>query len=141
VKFEEFGSHALVEDVPYAQINLATVLFGVADASFDATPEMRMPKVTEEAIVSLPPFRITGRIHLLPERELRDALREARSGLADSFEDHHAALVTFLAERFNLSEEKVEEALPAPPAGPPGRFERHRFGPGDGPPGFGPGGP
>ena len=73
--------------------------------------------------------------------ELRDALREARSSLADSFEERHAALVTFLAERFNLSEEKVEEALPDVPAGPPGMLERHRPGPGGGPPGFGPGGP
>ena len=76
VKFEEFGSHALVEDVPYAQINLATVLFGVAEAPMEATPDMRTPKVTEQAIVSLPPFRITGRIHLLPGRELRDALSQ-----------------------------------------------------------------
>ena len=76
VKFEEFGSHALVEDVPYAQINLATVLFGVADAPFETTPEMRMPKVPEEAIISLPPFRITGRIHLMPGRELRDELSQ-----------------------------------------------------------------
>src|SRR5918992_5292708 len=74
VKFEEFGSHALVDDAPYAQINLATVLFGVGESPVDTIPEMRTPKVTEEAIISLPPFRITGRIHLMPGRELRDAL-------------------------------------------------------------------
>ena len=32
VKFEEFGSHALVEEVPYAQVNLDTVLFAVTEA-------------------------------------------------------------------------------------------------------------
>jgi hypothetical protein len=58
--------------------------------------------------------------------ELRDAFREVRSNLDDDFGERQAALVTFLAERFNLPEEKVEEALPDFP-GPP--------------PGFGPGGP
>jgi hypothetical protein len=27
-------------------------------------------------MISIPPFRITGRIHLLPERDLREALSE-----------------------------------------------------------------
>ena len=35
-----------------------------------------MPKVPEEALIIVPPFRITGRIHLLPERNLVDALGE-----------------------------------------------------------------
>ena len=35
-----------------------------------------MPKVPEEAMIIIPPFRITGRIHLLPERNLVDALSE-----------------------------------------------------------------
>jgi hypothetical protein len=62
--------------------------------------------------------------------ELRKALREVRAGVDSAWENHHANLVAFLAERFGLSEEEVEQALPEPPR--PGRF-----GPG-GPPPFGP---
>jgi hypothetical protein len=76
VRFEEFGSRALIEQAPYAQINLDTVLFAVASESMEAVPEMRTVKVPETALISLPPFRITGRIHLLPERDLREALNE-----------------------------------------------------------------
>jgi F0F1-type ATP synthase membrane subunit c/vacuolar-type H+-ATPase subunit K len=68
--------------------------------------------------------------------ELRQALGEARSGVDSSFEQRHEDLVTFLADRLGVSREKVEEALPEPPA--PG--DRPRFGPG-GPPPPGHGGP
>jgi hypothetical protein len=76
VRFEEFGSRALIEQTPFAQINLDTVLFAVAAEAMEAVPEMRTVKVPETALISLPPFRITGRIHLLPERDLRQALNE-----------------------------------------------------------------
>jgi F0F1-type ATP synthase membrane subunit c/vacuolar-type H+-ATPase subunit K len=57
--------------------------------------------------------------------ELREALRETRAGVDAPFEEHHDNLVKFLADRFGLSEQKVEEALPEPPdAG-----ERPRFAP------------
>jgi hypothetical protein len=39
-------------------------------------PEMRTPKIPEQAMISIPPFRILGRIHLSPQRDLRDALEE-----------------------------------------------------------------
>jgi hypothetical protein len=68
--------------------------------------------------------------------ELRQALRETRAGLDSSFEQRHEVLVTFLAERLGVSRERVEEALPEPPA--PG--DRPRFGR-SGPPPLGHGGP
>jgi hypothetical protein len=68
--------------------------------------------------------------------ELREALRETRAGVDEPFRDHHEDLVAFLADRFGLSEERVEEALPEPPE----LGDRPRFGP-DGPPRFGPDGP
>jgi hypothetical protein len=63
--------------------------------------------------------------------ELRRALREARSGELDRVDSLHDDLVAFLADRFGLSEDEVEEALPEPP-----RFDRH--GPGGPPRPFGP---
>lgn len=61
---------------PYAQVNLAAVLFAVATEAIAAQPELRTPKVAEATLISIPPFSVTGRIHLLPEREIRDALQE-----------------------------------------------------------------
>jgi Clp amino terminal domain, pathogenicity island component len=65
--------------------------------------------------------------------ELRRALREVRAGEGSAFEDPRDDLVPFLAERFGLSEDEVEQALPEPP-----RPRWHWRG---GPPPFGPDGP
>lgn len=73
---DEYGSRSAVIRSEYAQVNLASVLFAVADMAIDPVPELRTPKVPEQAIISIPPFRITGRIHLLPERNLGTALEE-----------------------------------------------------------------
>lgn len=74
--FDEFGSTGVVVQTDYAQVNLGAVLFGVADEPVDPPPELRVPKVTERALISIPPFTITGHIHLSPERDLHQALGE-----------------------------------------------------------------
>jgi hypothetical protein len=74
--FDEFGSTGVVMQTDYAQVNLGAVLFGVADEPVDATPELRVPKVTERALITVPPFTVTGHIHLMPERDLHEALDE-----------------------------------------------------------------
>lgn len=61
---------------PYAQVNLGAVLFAVATEVIAAQPELRTPKVAEATLISIPPFSVTGHIHLLPEREIRVALQE-----------------------------------------------------------------
>ncbi len=76
VTLDEYGSRAVAIHSEYAQVNLATVLFAVADDVTVPAPELRMPKVPEQALISIPPFRIIGHIHLMPERHLRDALDE-----------------------------------------------------------------
>ena len=60
----------------YAQVNLGAVLFVVADTDVETRPDLRTPKVPEQALISIPPFRVTGRVHILPERDLREALTE-----------------------------------------------------------------
>lgn len=74
--FDEFGSTGVVMQTDFAQVNLGAVLFGVADEPVDPTPELRVPKVIERALISIPPFTITGHIHLMPERDLHQALGE-----------------------------------------------------------------
>jgi hypothetical protein len=76
VVMDEFGARTGTLRADYAQINLSTVLFGVADTPIEARPELRMPKVVEQALISIPPFRIVGHVHLLPGRDLREALGE-----------------------------------------------------------------
>ncbi len=78
--------------------------------------------------------------------DLRQAFRELHQDAQEGFKQRHEELVKFVAERFDLSTDKVERALPEPPAasgprpdGPPGG--RPHAGPGPspgGPPGFGP---
>lgn len=76
VVLEEFGSRGDVIRAPYAQVNLATVLFAVSDLPVEPVPELRTVKSRELALVTVPPFKLTGTIHLLPERELRESLLE-----------------------------------------------------------------
>lgn len=77
VVLDEYGSHGSTVRSDYAQINLGSVLFAVADASEgEPLPEMHTPKIAEQALVSIPPFKIIGRIHLTPDRDLSEALAE-----------------------------------------------------------------
>jgi hypothetical protein len=73
---DEYGSRTLASRTDFAQVNLGAVLFAVADSTIEPRPDLRTPKVPEMAMISIPPFRIIGRIHLLPERDLHEALSE-----------------------------------------------------------------
>jgi hypothetical protein len=73
---DEYGSSGVITKTEYAQVNLGAVLFAVADSTIEPRPDLRTPKVPEMALISIPPFKITGRIHLLPERDLHEALSE-----------------------------------------------------------------
>lgn len=76
VTMDEWGSTASPVRADFAQVNLASVLFAVADEAVEATPELRMPKITEQAFITVPPFRVVGTIHLPPEQNMRLALNE-----------------------------------------------------------------
>jgi hypothetical protein len=73
---DEYGARGMPVRSEYAQVNLGAVLFAVADTPVEARPDLRTPKVTEMALISIPPFRVSGRVHLMPERDLREALNE-----------------------------------------------------------------
>lgn len=76
VTFDEFGSTGVAIQSDYAQVNLGAVLFGVAHEPVEPVPELRVPKVSQRALIAVPPFTITGHIHLLPGRDLHGALDE-----------------------------------------------------------------
>lgn len=73
---DAYGSRDQPMQVEFAQVNLDAVLFAVTDEPVTAPPELRTPKVAEQALVSVPPFRVVGRVHLLPGRDLREGLDE-----------------------------------------------------------------
>ena len=76
VSTDEFGSRGDQLRAEFAQVNLASVLFAVVNEEIAPAPELRTPKIAEEALISVPPFKVTGFIHLMPERSLRNALSE-----------------------------------------------------------------
>ena len=76
VSSDEFGTRGETIRAAFAQVNLRAVLFAVADEPVQAAPALRTPKIAEEALISVPPFKVIGRIHLLPERSLEHALSE-----------------------------------------------------------------
>ena len=76
VMTDEFGPRGEQVRAEFAQVNLASVLFAVVNEAVTPAPELRTPKIAEEALISIPPFKVTGHIHLMPERSLRDALSE-----------------------------------------------------------------
>jgi hypothetical protein len=77
VTVEELGRRGETTRAEYAQVNLDAVLFAVTNDDVPAMPELRTPKQAAEAIISVPPFKVTGKIHLLAaETNLRQALTE-----------------------------------------------------------------
>lgn len=73
---EEFGARGQPDRADFAQVNLSTLLFAVADSIVEPQAELRLVKSQEEALVIVPPFKVVGRIHVLPGRDLREALAE-----------------------------------------------------------------
>jgi hypothetical protein len=74
---EDYGGRGQPIRAAFAQVNLDTVLFAVANTPVQPIPELRTPKTQEQAIIELPPFKITGTMHLLPTGgNLREALTE-----------------------------------------------------------------
>lgn len=76
VQFDEYRTASAVMRAEFAQVNLASVLFVVSDEVVPPEPALATPKASEEALISIPPFTIRGRIHVLPERPLREGLSE-----------------------------------------------------------------
>ena len=75
---DEYGSRSMATRTDFAQVNLDAVLFAVADTEVESRPDLRTQKVPEQAMISIPPFRVIGRVHVLPERGLGEALAELR---------------------------------------------------------------
>jgi len=76
VTSDEFGSRGETIRAEFAQVNLASVLFAVADTTVETLPELRTPKTPAQALISVPPFKVTGEIHVMQGHDLRAALSE-----------------------------------------------------------------
>ncbi len=77
VTVDELGSRGEPIRAGFAQVNLDAVLFAVAHDPVSNVPELRTPKTQEQAILSVPPFKVVGTIHLLHTGgNLREGLTE-----------------------------------------------------------------
>ena len=101
VTLEEYGSTDLPIRAEFAQVNLGSVLFAVSLTTVEPMRELRTPKVSERALLSVPPFRIVGQVHLMPERNLRDSLAELRGNFIPVTD------ATFWAERLGEARQTV----------------------------------
>ncbi len=73
----EFGQVGTRSHSEYAQVNLEAVLFAVAHDPVTPSPDLRTAKLPEPALVSVPPFKVLGTIHLMPaDGNLRSSLSE-----------------------------------------------------------------
>jgi hypothetical protein len=101
VTLEEYGSAETPTRAEFAQVNLASVLFAVSLTAVEPMRELRTPKVTERALLSIPPFRVVGHVHLLPERGLRSGLAELHGAFIPVTD------ATFWADRLGESRQTV----------------------------------
>ena len=79
VSLEELGSSDAPTRAEFAQITLGSILFAVSLQAVEPARGLRTLKVAARAFVSIPPFRVIGTVHLLPERTLRDSLADPRT--------------------------------------------------------------
>ena len=76
VTIQEHGPRGQAVSLPFAQVNLDAVLFATADIPVEPNPSMRVVKTAERAVVSVPPFRVAGNVHLLVgDGDIRAGLR------------------------------------------------------------------
>jgi hypothetical protein len=77
VNITDLDGRASAIEADVAQINLDAVLFAVVSTRTSPSPELRAPKMQREAIISVPPFRVTGTLHLpASAANLREALTD-----------------------------------------------------------------
>ena len=101
VILEEYGSADVPLRAEFAQVNLASVLFAVSLTTVEPVRELRTPKLAERALVSIPPFRVVGHVHLMPERSLRDSLAELQGAFIPVTD------ATFWSDRLSVTRETV----------------------------------
>lgn len=101
VTLEEYGSTDTPLRAEFALVNLASVLFAVSLTTVEPMRELRTPKVSERALISVPPFRIVGHVHLLPDRGLRASLGELQGAFLPVTD------ATFWAERVGEARQTV----------------------------------
>lgn len=125
---EELGVGGVSARAKFAQVNLNSLLFAVADTAVEPKPEMRLPKSPEDALIVLPPFKLLGRIHIIQGSELYAALSEMTGRFipltqATYWSDTlgvprtEASMVAFNRARADILAQ-LQEAEPPPPPAP-----------------------
>jgi hypothetical protein len=79
VLLEDLDAREAPVRAAYAQVNLDSILFAVSIQAVESNRRLHTPKVAERALVSVPPFRIIGDLHLVPASALRDGLAQLQA--------------------------------------------------------------
>ena len=77
VTMDEYGSRTGAVRAEFAQVNVATILFAVAGTA-RAGEEVLAASAPDQVLVSIPPFRIIGRIEGSGEGRLRETVQALR---------------------------------------------------------------
>lgn len=73
----EYDDPTATLDAPQVHVSLDAVLFGIAAVDAAARPEMRIPKRPIKAQIAIPPFRLTGTVHVTQGSRPAEALLNA----------------------------------------------------------------
>ena len=137
---EELGERGVAARAKFAQVNLNSLLFAIAETSIEPMAEMRLAKSPESALIVVPPFKLMGRIHILQAQDLFTALNEMTGRFiplteAEYWSDTcrvprtHAPMVAFNHTRAHILAQLQEAAdPPAEPEPAPLEVPTVRFG-------------
>jgi hypothetical protein len=72
--FDEFASREIVGQAPFAQVNMAMVILAAPDIEFDDGAEGPERASSDQVMIGVPPYRVTGHVELGNQRDLRKLL-------------------------------------------------------------------
>lgn len=100
--FDEFGSREIVGQAPFVRVNLAMIILAAPEDAVEPAADAIEPAAEapgtatrDQVLLAVPPYRITGRLELRNDQDLRDGIE----GLSSRFVEVTEA--TFWSESLN----------------------------------------
>lgn len=73
VRLSEHSTGDLVRELAFARVAVAAILFAVSDEPDESAAAIALPRLSEKALLIVPPFRLTGYLHAADATDLRSA--------------------------------------------------------------------
>jgi len=93
--FDEFGSHEIVGQAPFVQVNLGRVIVAAAEDAVEPGSDAPGSATPDRVLIAVPPYRVTGRVRLRDDQDLRGGIEGLRSRFVEVTE------ATFWSEPLN----------------------------------------